>query len=631
MTLESARDELFKALGAPEIAPLEHVTRLLTESFPRESMTLYAQAELLRRQGDIARAFHASATLLAAVLGEAAMTAGQLDLLKVFQVTAAVTPEQGARLAPYVQQFGHLLCVRTAQHPLDAALDSLAAPIAAQARAARLEPLQAILMLRLLGFTAPCPAPWAKRMFDTVVVPWMLAAARGANFETALMLESIAYDEYVKRVESQAWFKETTSRWIPALAAASRAHAPPAAERHAAWRAEPVRRVGFFVHNATMLAHIVVLIETLEAVREIGARNYQFTVFVGAGRNVEMEQALARCGVAVRYLLQPPARGHFNQIMALERMLREGNFAACFWISLVTMMAVAFARRIAPVQGWWAMKYHACDIAEIDAHLGMENAVTRKRMEGIDWRVLGTASTRWFDAAKSEGARRLRATFPGDAIVAASIGRSEKLDSPDFLAVVSRLLKSNPRLVFLWTGKTQRPSIQQHFEREGVADRARFVGWVDTRLYAQAIDLFLDSFPFPCGFTLKEAMAAGKPAVMYRCPESLETGVPGAISPVVEGSSAVALEVREAMRHIFTRERAFDLYFCAASPEEYFEMAQRLIEDQALARAAGAANRRYIETFLSSPRDEAKKFLDHMDEIFAAIPAQPRPNASSPR
>jgi len=282
------------------------------------------------------------------------------------------------------------------------------------------------------------------------------------------------------------------------------------------------------------------------------------------------------------------------------------------------------------VQGWWAMKYHACDVAEIDVHLGMENAVTHKSMEGIDWRVLGTASTRWFDAAKTEEARQLRATFPEEAIVAASIGRSEKLDSPQFLAVVSRLLKANPRLFFLWTGKTQRPSIQSHFEREGVAERARFVGWVDTRLYAQAIDLFLDSFPFPCGFTLKEAMAAGKPAVMYRCAESLETGVPGAISPVAEGSSAVSPAVREAMRPIFTRESDFDLYFCAAAPDEYFAMAQRLIEDRTLARDAGAANRRYIEAFLSSPRDEAKKFLDHLDEIFAAIAAQPSRHSPSP-
>src|SRR5258708_12661973 len=100
MTLEAARDELFKALAVPDVAPLETVTRRLAESFPRESMTLYAQAELLRRQGDIARAFQASAVLLAAVLGEAAMTTGPPPLNKVFHTMPTLTPHHAVPLPP---------------------------------------------------------------------------------------------------------------------------------------------------------------------------------------------------------------------------------------------------------------------------------------------------------------------------------------------------------------------------------------------------------------------------------------------------------------------------------------------------------------------------------------------------
>ena len=280
-------------------------------------------------------------------------------------------------------------------------------------------------------------------------------------------------------------------------------------------------------------------------------------------------------------------------------------------------------RRIAPLQGWFAMKYHACDIAEIDVHLGVENVVLRKTMEGREWRTLGSAARSWVDPEQAGPARALRATFPDAAIVAASIGREEKLDSPAFLEAVCELLSKHPNLHFLWTGRVPRASIRGAFERAGVADRARFVGWVDTRLYAQAIDLFLDSFPFPCGFTLKEAMAAGKPAVMMNTPESLETGVPGAISPLIEHTADAPPEVRERLRAIFTRERDFDLYLCAASADEYVAMAGRLIADPELRARAGAANRAFIEGFLSSPHDEARKLLDHLDDLFTTIPTQP--------
>ncbi len=615
MSFEDALGELRQALVSPDVSRLEQVARRLSERYPREPVTAYAQAELFRRRGDLARAFQASAMLLGGVLGPAAMSSGKLDLPKVFGSLTTLPDEPLKRINAYVAQFGLLLAHASARHPLEEALGALAAPFAEEPGAAALRPAHAIAVLAFLGFTAQSRERWAAQVFDTVVVPWIIATARAGNFDTALLLESIAYEEHVKRVESQAWFKATTSRWIPALAAASRAHAP--GKRHAAWRPEPVRRIAFFVHGASMLAHVAVLIETLDAVREIGARNYEFTVFVATRRSAEMEQALARCGARLQYLEERAGMGLFERLLVLERSLAEGNYAACFWISFITLMAAAFPRRMAPLQGWWAMKYHACDIEEIDVHLAMENAVTRKVMEGIEWRTLGTASTRWLDSSKSAAARELRETFPADAVVAASIGREEKLDSPEFLAAVSRLLKKHPKLRFLWTGKAQRGSIVSHFEREGVADRARFVGWIDTRLYAQAIDLFLDSFPFPCGFTLKEAMAAGKPAVMYKSVESLETGVPGAITPVIEGPGTDDnAQVREQMRSIFTRERDFDLYFCAASPQEYFEYSDRLIADAVLRRDAGAANRRFIEAFLSSPRDEAKKFLDHLDQIF---------------
>lgn len=614
---------LERSMASSDPAALASTVADLEARYPGHPFTHYGKAELAQRRGDIAQAAAFSATAVSALFDHRLLgPTGGLDVGAVFDACMDLEAAQLTDGFSYFTQMGRLLEASGAVEGLAAALPRIAARLTDPANASRLKPAHVETAFALLGFGPHCGRPWSDQVFEQLALPWLLGAAERGDFATALNVEATVYNAYVKRQESSEWFKASTARWIPALAAAARRQRPAAA--HAAWRPEAARRIGLFLHSASMLAHVQVMVETLRAVREIGTRGYAFTVFVCAGRDAKMHAALGECGVGVRYLDEGRAHSsYFERLQVLEGELRRDNFAAIFWVTQVTMMAVMFARRIAPLQGWLSMKYHACAIDEIDVGLALESVVLRKSMEGRQWRTFGAAADSWLDPAQSAPARELRATFPGDAIVAASIGREEKLDSPAFLAAVGELLRTHPKLHFLWTGRLRRASIQDAFERAGVAERAHFVGWVNTKRYAQAIDLFLDSFPFPCGFTLKEAMAAGKPVVMMRTSESLETGVPGAITPLIEHTADAPAEVREKLRAIFTGERDFDLYLCAASPEEYVAMASRLVTEPALRTRAGAANRAFIEGFLTSPHDEARKLLDHLDNLFTTLPRKP--------
>jgi glycosyltransferase involved in cell wall biosynthesis len=536
---------------------------------------------------------------------------------------ASATPGQLRSLVPLAGQVGEAMKSAGAARYLGGGLGRMVAPLLAASAQPRLGPMHAHLALTLLAFSVDSPEEWAQAVFDDLVLPWMDAAAAAGQFNTAFALETMAYNAHVKRRESQEWFKRTAGRWLVPLAAHARAARGRFAPPHERWRPEATRRIAFFLHNATLLAHVQVLAETLEGVHAAGgAPGYAFTVFAFSGRNAVLEARLAACGVRLRYLEQPGDPGLLERLVRLQGILREENFIACIWVTLVTLMGPAFAFRIAPLQVWWAMKYHACDVPEIDARLALENVVLRKRLEGHDWLTIGNSSARWIVPGREAEASALRAGYPADRVVAACVGREEKLDSPDFLRAISTLLERHPELVFLWTGRARRDSIQSHFERAGVADRTVFVGWVDTKLYAQAVDLFLDSFPFPCGFSLKEAMAAGKAAVMFRSPESLETGVPGSLSPAAQAEDCVAPDVREALRRIFTDRADFDLYLCADTPEQYVELASRAISDRAHRDRVGAANREYIERFVSSPEAEAAKFIAHLDALCARVPME---------
>ena len=622
-THAQAQARVVRALQAPGTRELEAVVDALKRDIPRDPLTWYAGAELLLRRGDAATALKHAATALSLMLGGRAVApGGTMSIDSVIRECLAL-PEAGLGPAlPYFIQFGSLMDRTGRIHGLGPSLRTAAAPLLEAGSQARISELRAQAALGIVGFNAGCSETWGSIVFAELVLPWIEIAAREGQFNLALLLEAVAYNVHVKRRESQEWFKETAGRWIPLLAEGARDARGRLAPVHGQWRTESVRRVGFFIHKASMLAHVIVLHETLRAVHEVGARNFEFTLFVLAGRDPRMHAAFEECGVRVRYLDYPDAGGMHTCLLALARILREENFAALIWISLVTAMAAAFPLRIAPLQAWWAMKYHACDLPEIDARLGLEHVVLRKRMEGHEWLTIGNASSEWLDPSLAGAARELRSRYAADVVVAACIGREEKLDSPPFLDAIATLLQRHPNLHFIWTGRERRASIQGHFERAGVADRTEFAGWVNTKLYAQAVDLFLDSFPFPCGFTLKEAMAAGKPSVVFRSPESLETGIPGGISPVVRNETEIDGKVRSHLRRIFTEKSDFDLYACADTPAEYVAIASALISDPGLRAKVGAANRAYIEAYVSSPEIEAAKFLDHLEALFAAIPRE---------
>jgi hypothetical protein len=78
--------------------------------------------------------------------------------------------------------------------------------------------------------------------------------------------------------------------------------------------------------------------------------------------------------------------------------------------------------------------------------------------------------------------------------------------------------------------------------------------------------------------------------------------------------------VREALRVIFSDRADFDLYLCADTPEQYVELASRAISDRAHRERVGAANREYIERFVSSPEAEAARFIAHLDALCAGVP-----------
>jgi predicted O-linked N-acetylglucosamine transferase (SPINDLY family) len=128
------------------------------------------------------------------------------------------------------------------------------------------------------------------------------------------------------------------------------------------------------------------------------------------------------------------------------------------------------------------------------------------------------------------------------------------------------------------------------------------------------MDVFLDSFPFPCGFTLYESMAAAKPVVLYASDEAAETGARSMIEPLLLGDQGSA-EDRDAARAIFRHGGEESLYLCAQTSSQYVSHATRLAADETLRQQAGAAGRAFVARFMSDRKRLGRIYAEHLVAI----------------
>jgi glycosyltransferase involved in cell wall biosynthesis len=470
----------------------------------------------------------------------------------------------------------------------------------------------------LLGFHRRANPGRNRVLFDLVLLPWMNHAMDADQYETALVLEHIVYGAYISQTESKEFFSGELAKWRDPMREAGRRFAaslPPTMQPGAIRPGPP--QILFFVHVLNLLAHVRQLLEVVSAIRALDPRPFEPVIVTLKIEDQRLAEQLRSAGLS---LVEIRLEGAMPVSQALHRLrdeVRNRNAVALVWISLVDLMCFAFGMRLAKTQIWWAMKYHGLQFPEIDGYLtGGSIAGGRKRIDEQEWRVGPVLATDLLDTGADGDVSAIRARYPAARIVFGCFGREEKLTDAAFLNAVCEILAKVPDSVFLWTGRNQHPAVQHAFDARGVAGRCHFIGWVNTRQYARVIDVFLDSFPFPCGYTLYEAMAAGRPVVLYSSPESDQTGLHAIVSPLLFGADGGDKD-RTELRSIFRHEQHGNLYLRAGNPEEYVDFAARLANDEQFRMGAGEASRRFVDRFMLNRERTGRIYAQHFMEILA--------------
>jgi glycosyltransferase involved in cell wall biosynthesis len=423
------------------------------------------------------------------------------------------------------------------------------------------------------------------------------------NADAAMAAELIIYTAFVKAYEDEEHYERGFSQWREPMAALGRKFHKPLPP------ARLSNRVAFVFHTGSVLGHTEVLLRLLES---LDRERWDVRVYALTMSMPDFNERFAKLGIPVETYVETPRWGAKQTGMLaraewLREVLARDAVPTAVWVSLPAAAIFTFAMQVAPVQVFWTLKHHPIRLPEIDGYLTYGSwGEKEKAFHGQRWTVCPVPLALDPRPVDAKARADLRAKFP-QRVLLGSLAREEKLDSRPFLESVAAILERNPDAGFLWTGRHFHPGIAAFFAKRGLATRTHFVGWVDTALYASALDLFLETFPFGCGITGYQALAAGVPLVSY-LEENTVFGMQY-WSELMERSGGRAGVSRELLEEYPV--------LCARDPAEYVELASRVLADPAFSDAWKAREARYFAEEIRGIARYTERFFDAIGAVAA--------------
>jgi len=432
--------------------------------------------------------------------------------------------------------------------------------------------------------------------------------------DLAFFFEQEIYQNYITRNETEKAFGHGMSLTKEAsLAAGRRALEQLGPIDTSCINQKPI--VGFFFHNASMLAHIEQIYGYLSTAGANGFNDFTPILFCLGGRHSKFEESFTNIGVKIVYLdvdgTKRPIRSLENRFQYMRNKCQELQVDKMVWGCLALNMPFVYSMRLANEQIWWSQKWQNLSFREIDKYIYSERMQDRQQMHGQEWLCAWFQKKKWLADIPVFDIMAIRAEFHGKVILG-SIARVEKISDPRYLKTLCKILKQNDNVIYLWAGREPEPLVADYFKSEGVYNKTKFVGWVNTDTYARVLDIMLDTFPAGNGVTAIKTMAAGKPIVMLKSSEAIKTW------DILIGTSGVGISDRnefvERTKQIFSvgPEQTDELYTCAKTIEQYIALANKLIADPVLRSQVGDAFKKYVDELMCSPDIAERKFTKHI-------------------
>ncbi len=348
-----------------------------------------------------------------------------------------------------------------------------------------------------------------------VVSKFIRELAVTGDTNSALEVQGLWYQSLVKQVESEDNYHYAFRWHHDALRAAGR-------ERCDGRPYEEIStNIAFIVPNGVLLGHTQVLLQILRDWRR-NRSDINPHVLSLSGFSRELAEQLRLLSIPIAAPKSPTLR----PAAAIEWCRDAVKFLKCqvaVWVSVPIWSSYALGSQLASRQVFWSLKFHPIHHGDEVTHVAMTSPGTGPCIiNGGSWLRFSPPLTIPFKLRNRLEIFELRKVI-NEKFIFGSLARTEKFNSRAFAKVAADIVSRCPESIFVYTGHSDSLVVREEFEIRGISSRARFVGWVDTELYAQSIDVFLETFPFGCGVTGAQAINAGTPMISLWRPETLSS------------------------------------------------------------------------------------------------------------
>lgn len=204
---------------------------------------------------------------------------------------------------------------------------------------------------------------------------------------------------------------------------------------------------------------------------------------------------------------------------------------------------LAASIRLAPVQSW--------DVRALEPQCGkwdlINHNLTAKQETHTRWpgvaRFTGSGHAMADEIATAVPFSRQELGLSDDSMLLATFGRLEKANSAAYLSGTAMVLQREPKARLVLAGPDTLnvfPAMLQYYQQFGVANRVHYLGrrQSDGARLVKSVDVYCDSYPWPGGQSLLDAMEAAIPIVAMKRSEDKDldptgTGATTAVSDVL--------------------------------------------------------------------------------------------------
>lgn len=455
-----------------------------------------------------------------------------------------------------------------------------------------------ITIFELLRINRESDTHRSNELFEFYVLPVADSLLNLQAFDELLWLESQCHEIMVKQDENEQRFQYVSQLLAQRTERAgliTKKTLPSLNLR------EPNSKVAFFIHAASTLAHVEGFLNTISALKTHTKIKIEPVLVIFSGKDENLNSRCRDLGIQIKSLDEEGNRNSVTaKLIETRNFLIEEEINVLVWLCLAAFMPFAMTIRMAPIQVWWSMKFHSYFSPSIDVYLASYFQASIPSM-GNHW--LESFLPYEVPPKPTElKIQQARAALGNEVRIIAALAREEKIANALFLNKVRTILESTDNTIFVWTGRQESRDVRLFFEKHQLANRVTFVGWVDINLYANVIDILIDTFPSASGFTLLNAMAAGKP-VLFSPPQfSSHRGVISATLSKVPST--------------LTRDELSLWEYTLSRSEDYLAFLEEL-QDPAFVSSIGNLNKKIIEKIMANSHASAQLYEAHFNKIMA--------------